>query len=539
MPIQTGEYHMCNVKEKNIAFLGDQNAYTPLTGMARCRDSRDDLGGMWRVTWLDNGKYTIQNVKHSSYASTKSGINLKPSDIFVEGKRPDDSQPQQFILQEVSGEGQYVIGTTDSRLFWCLTDSEPGTPISLSNNFSNSRCWWTFRSPAKMELYCTITNGNHILSFAGIDSGSMLELRDGGEQRAQRTWIVSQYSPSKYFIQDLETDYYAVPNFNRTMVILGSKKYVWNLKAHSTIPNRYWIYLNHAQGDLYWNAHFEEEAGITIVRLGQPDDTLCGFRIMNLNDSYTVDYSSESISLKEFIGHLNSVHPNVQAEALDHIASIITNPTMVTKELLEPLIRISFFSSGPYKISKSRRNMALKSIAPVLWSSIALPMPDELLMHVLLLIEHPAAENKETPAVAYEENSRENAHLIDCLLSSGVEIVRLACRILCTFTSFSKTEIEAIMRNMGQVLDHEDESDVERVVAALHLLKVLIKLVKQRGEEPAISWRVKRKLRKLEKSESAVLWIPVREVMEELKMEPVVEEENPSESESDADDSKG
>ncbi|PFH46852.1 hypothetical protein AMATHDRAFT_68951 [Amanita thiersii Skay4041] len=64
---------------------------------------------------------------------------------------------------------------------------------------------------------------------------------------------------------------------------------------------------------------------------------------------------------------------------------------------------------------------------------------------------------------------------------------------------------------MGQVLDHEAESDVERVVTGLHLLKVLIKFMNLKGEEFAISWGVKRKLRKLERSKSAVLWIPVRE----------------------------
>ncbi|PFH46098.1 hypothetical protein AMATHDRAFT_51286 [Amanita thiersii Skay4041] len=130
------------------------------------------------------------------------------------------------------------------------------------------------------------------------------------------------------------------------------------------------------------------------------------------------------------------------------------------------------------------------------------------------------SSGQEKLTLPYCENSKETVRLIDCLQSDGVEIARLTCRILGTFTSFSKMEIEAIMRNMGVVLHHIDESDVDRILEGLYLLKFLIMHMKKQEKKLAIHLSVEHKLHVLECSESAILWIPVWELMELCMFDP-------------------
>ncbi|KZT21358.1 hypothetical protein NEOLEDRAFT_1073434 [Neolentinus lepideus HHB14362 ss-1] len=134
MTISTGRYTLTNVRFHNLAFLPDPNDGSPVIA----NFSQNSPGEKWNVTELGNGNYTFQNVGNASYAS--AGHRSKVGN-YVEGR----SQPQQFSVQETRVKGQYTIATTDSRIFWGLSDSETDTPISLAESATDARNWWIFQ----------------------------------------------------------------------------------------------------------------------------------------------------------------------------------------------------------------------------------------------------------------------------------------------------------------------------------------------------------------------------------------------------------
>ncbi|KAF9813296.1 hypothetical protein IEO21_05680 [Rhodonia placenta] len=135
MTIPTGRYFIQNVRSKNQLQLPDPNDGSAV--QATSEDSTGTLPLKWNVVQLGNGKYTIQNQTHASYANC--GFRASQGDE-VAGRNGQ----QQFIIQETRVRGHYTISPSDAQLCWGLPDDELGTPVTLASAYTDSRNHWQF-----------------------------------------------------------------------------------------------------------------------------------------------------------------------------------------------------------------------------------------------------------------------------------------------------------------------------------------------------------------------------------------------------------
>ncbi|KZT71099.1 hypothetical protein DAEQUDRAFT_736927 [Daedalea quercina L-15889] len=79
----------------------------------------------WNVVRLGSGKYTIQNVRHASYAYI--GM-LPPVGAQVVGQ----TNPSHVLIHETRKQGVYCISPSDSvTLYWGLHDGDEGTEVTI------------------------------------------------------------------------------------------------------------------------------------------------------------------------------------------------------------------------------------------------------------------------------------------------------------------------------------------------------------------------------------------------------------------------
>lgn len=126
-----------NVRSKNQLQLPDPNDGSRV--QATSQDTTGTGPLKWNVVQLGNGKYTIQNQTHASYACCGPRAPLGGE---VVGKYTS----QQFIIQETRIRGHYAISPSDSQLYWGLPDDALETPVGLASTFTDTRNHWQFIS---------------------------------------------------------------------------------------------------------------------------------------------------------------------------------------------------------------------------------------------------------------------------------------------------------------------------------------------------------------------------------------------------------
>ena len=155
MSLETGLYTIQNVHSANLVELPDPNDGSALIaapenfGTSQKVSSiscmlfhrRDSKIFQWNVVKLGNGKFTLQNRGHASFAN--NGVRSS-ADTEVAGR----SSSQQFVIAETRIKGHYTfvvlsrsrsnsayvasfrISPSDVQLCWGVPDDEIGTPVS-------------------------------------------------------------------------------------------------------------------------------------------------------------------------------------------------------------------------------------------------------------------------------------------------------------------------------------------------------------------------------------------------------------------------
>lgn len=131
--LDTGRYSIQNVRSQNHLELPDPNDGSAI--VAAAEDPR--ISQKWNVVKLGNGKYTIQNQGHASFANCGSRAQL---DAEITGR----NNMQQFVITETRVRNRFTIAPTDVQFCWGLPDDELGTPVVLAHTFTDARNHWVF-----------------------------------------------------------------------------------------------------------------------------------------------------------------------------------------------------------------------------------------------------------------------------------------------------------------------------------------------------------------------------------------------------------
>ncbi|PFH47318.1 hypothetical protein AMATHDRAFT_67926 [Amanita thiersii Skay4041] len=501
MTLQPGCYYISNVKQKNVVYLKNSDAFEPLRGKPYPQRASDDMGEQWNISRFRNGKYSIQSVRHMSHASTKSGYNLSPSDWAVEGKRGDNSV-HYFSIEETSVKGQYIIRTTDSRLCWYLNDGEPETPIGLSSNHSDPRCWWTFKAPPTLEVRCAITINYRQVSCTGRGPGYQLSLEDEGAAEDD-TWMITHHSGSKYLIQDYGVDTYVRPNDQGTHVITSEKGYLWTIKPHGKNSSCYVIYTRRDGRELVWTV---QDSKIVLASANQGDSV---FRIRVVDQMegnlQNFDYNTQKITAEEFAGHLNSIHPDIQARAIENIETVISNSDIMTEELLEALVLVRTQASPA---AQAQITEALTSIAEILFDALNPKTNVGLRKCIIQLLEPIIMSVGDEDEIPFDISEATVACLVGDLRLDDDEIVTSACNILEGIAHLlHDAEAETALQYIKPLLRREQS---EVVVAALQLL---LSMIQEKGLKP--DEQIFQRVQELSQSPNAQIKIPASMVQKE------------------------
>ncbi|EED77919.1 predicted protein [Postia placenta Mad-698-R] len=135
MTIPTGRYVIQNVRSKNQLQLPDPNDGSRVQATSQDTTGTGPLKvGHYYVlspyslrltAKLGNGKYTIQNQTHASYACCGPRAPLG-GEVVVHHSRDEDQRPL--------------------RLYWGLPDDALETPVGLASTFTDTRNHWQFIS---------------------------------------------------------------------------------------------------------------------------------------------------------------------------------------------------------------------------------------------------------------------------------------------------------------------------------------------------------------------------------------------------------
>ncbi|PCH36503.1 hypothetical protein WOLCODRAFT_28640 [Wolfiporia cocos MD-104 SS10] len=133
MALDTGRYIIQNVRSQNFLMLNDPNDGSPIVATGE----EEGSSRKWNVVQLGNGKYTIENQAHASYATCDHRPSLG-DEVVGRGTK------KQFDIKETRKRGQYTISPTDAQLCWGLPEDEEGTPLALSPVYTDPRNHWIF-----------------------------------------------------------------------------------------------------------------------------------------------------------------------------------------------------------------------------------------------------------------------------------------------------------------------------------------------------------------------------------------------------------
>ncbi|TDL21093.1 hypothetical protein BD410DRAFT_899134 [Rickenella mellea] len=139
MDLDPGTYIIQNVMHQSIAtqlrekrVVADADTTSDQTYGLR-------LEMLWRISHLNNGKFTIKNFLTNDYAASTT-FPLKSDAIVAKQSR------QQWVIKETGFKGRYVIYTTATLtridLFWGLANDELLTPITLRDIPNNPSNQW-------------------------------------------------------------------------------------------------------------------------------------------------------------------------------------------------------------------------------------------------------------------------------------------------------------------------------------------------------------------------------------------------------------
>lgn len=140
--VESGNYFIENVKQKNIAAVVDNNIGSPLMASVHM----NNIGEVWNVLRLSNEQYIIKNIECNFYAFSGSRSSKGNT---VDGK----VRTQYWRIQETREKGKFTISTTDTDVFWSLSDAEAKTPIELAEVSTDKRSWWIFREAPSTQTF--------------------------------------------------------------------------------------------------------------------------------------------------------------------------------------------------------------------------------------------------------------------------------------------------------------------------------------------------------------------------------------------------
>ncbi|PFH46102.1 hypothetical protein AMATHDRAFT_70632 [Amanita thiersii Skay4041] len=473
-PLKSGHYYIYNVKHNNVVYLPNRNSFEPVRGKLQFRRAVEDTGELWKVSAFGSGKYSIQNVKHTSYASTRSGYNLDPNTVAVEGKvpQPGSNSAQYFRIEETKIKGRYTICTTDSQLYWFLDEGEHDTPIGLSRTAIDSSCWWTFKSPPPLEVHCTITFNKRRASFPSGGIGSKVTLEDDGAE--DDTWTITLISGSKYFIQDFDAETYLAPNDENTHLVLSENRYSWTIKPHPTQQKSYRISTGDPDQELVWVNQKSGRSSYIGLTEASSDNGACQIQISDEGGGsiQKFDYQATNVTAENFAGHLNSIHPGVQKRAIENIQTVITDEDMMTEELLEALVLLKCHSGQKAKAH------AAKSVANILFDLLKSKTPSTTRKLITQLLEDVVKDSDYMDNLSFKISPGTMTSLMGDLRSEDEDVVISACRVLQGLQMTTSAKIN--MQSIAPLL-HSEKDDV--VAAALELLLSTIEIQKKKPDE--------------------------------------------------------
>jgi len=141
--VQTGLYKIVHHNHLNSVSAPNADFANPITGLTykRIADQK------WDIVRQDNQKYQIKNHAHRIFAGWQHAHPIVGEDV-INLREDRDLEILQWSIEETKpGSRMYRIKTTDTSntdLYWSLTDTTPSTPISLVRGHEDPNCLWTF-----------------------------------------------------------------------------------------------------------------------------------------------------------------------------------------------------------------------------------------------------------------------------------------------------------------------------------------------------------------------------------------------------------
>ncbi|PFH48012.1 hypothetical protein AMATHDRAFT_66406 [Amanita thiersii Skay4041] len=338
MSLQSGCYYITNVKHKNVAHLANSDLSESLRGKPDPSVMKDS-GEKWKVSLQGNGKYIIENILHTSFATI--------TDTYVEAVRPDSGLPLKlFKIEQSKTSGQYTISPADGNQYWCLDDVTPGTPIKLSAHSSDSSCQWIFTIPPQFELHCKISFDNSCILCDTHDPPQLKLQNEGIISVNQWAIVLYSFKGSKYLIKDIRSGRYASPNAEHTSVTTSVVGFVWTIKPHS--PGHFTISMKHDNRELTWSRERPNGKFIILADASQiQGNSACKFNAPSFLTPPATDSKTElTIGDDQYAGRINCPNPDIRKQAIESIDAMLHHPeTQITYDLLEALVLLLSHSS--------------------------------------------------------------------------------------------------------------------------------------------------------------------------------------------------
>ncbi|CAE6479315.1 unnamed protein product [Rhizoctonia solani] len=129
--IATGAYIITNAETKDEAALDDTHQELNLVGAS----GECELGKIWSVERLSNGRYTIKNARNAMFASHET-CPKEESTVYA------NKDAKEWIIEESTSTDQHFIKCTEADLYWGLEVSVGKKVIVLRSGENDKRNLW-------------------------------------------------------------------------------------------------------------------------------------------------------------------------------------------------------------------------------------------------------------------------------------------------------------------------------------------------------------------------------------------------------------
>ncbi|KIO28200.1 hypothetical protein M407DRAFT_6860 [Tulasnella calospora MUT 4182] len=232
--VASGCYKIVNARHPTLVISADGSRGSPLIAGSSA-DSAPQSMNQWNVVRLTSGRYTIQNVETTLYASIGSRA---PIGSEVTG----ESHIREWEIREAQGNNNFSIVASDTSQLWGFVDGEEDTSVALAKAAKNLQNQWR---------------------FVPISGGSTLGVRS----------IPS--TPGRAAAQG----YGGIPDggsqgSGNSEIVLSTGRTDWKTAKQDLGEGTYRIWNSRSQGGLVIIQHFERQRSVAPVQLwGDPRHT--------------------------------------------------------------------------------------------------------------------------------------------------------------------------------------------------------------------------------------------------------------------------